>query len=93
MTPLNFVNDDPEKQNQQYGHRRVHEGALLARTVVRLRPAQVAHRIRLRTLRTAERRWPGLVTRSVDPPRPSAPWMHPLTTGMQPRSPRGRSPS
>jgi uncharacterized heparinase superfamily protein len=68
MTPLNFVNDDPEKQNQQYGHRRVHEAALLARTVVRLRPAQVAHRIRLRTLRTAERRWPELVTRSVDPP-------------------------
>jgi len=68
MTPLNFVNDDPEEQNQQYGHRRVHEAALLARTVVRLRPAQVAHRIRLRTLRTAERRWPELVTRSVDPP-------------------------
>jgi len=68
MTPLNFVNDDREEQNQQYGHRRVHEAALLARTVVRLRPAQVAHRIRLRTLRTAERRWPELVTRSVDPP-------------------------
>jgi len=68
MTPLNFVNDDPEDRGQQSRHRQLHEAALLARTVVRLRPAQVAQRVRLRTLRTAERRWPELVTRSLAPP-------------------------
>jgi uncharacterized heparinase superfamily protein len=46
----------------------VHDAALLARTVVRLRPAQVAHRARLRALRAAERRWPELATRTVNPP-------------------------
>jgi len=44
------------------------DAALLVRTVARLRPAQLAHRIRLRTLRAAERRWPELATRSVNPP-------------------------
>jgi uncharacterized heparinase superfamily protein len=68
MTPLNFVNDDPEDRGRQSRHRQLHEAALLARTVVRLRPAQVAHRLRLRTLRSAERRWPELVTRSLAPP-------------------------
>jgi len=68
MTPLNFVNDDPEDRGRQSRHRQLHEAALLARTVVRLRPAQVAQWVRLRTLRTAERRWPELVTRSLAPP-------------------------
>jgi uncharacterized heparinase superfamily protein len=36
------------------------ELALLGRTAVRLRPAQVAHRARLRTQRAALRRWPRL---------------------------------
>ena len=68
MTPLNFLHDDPEDRDQQGRHRQLHEAALLARTVVRLRPAQVVHRVRLRTLRTAERRWPELVTRPLAPP-------------------------
>jgi uncharacterized heparinase superfamily protein len=68
MTPPDLVHDDPGVGQLQRLHRRVDEAALLARTVMRLRPAQVVHRVRLRTLRAAERRWPELATRSVDPP-------------------------
>jgi uncharacterized heparinase superfamily protein len=68
VTPPDLVHDNPGDGERQRRNRRVNGAALLARTVVRLRPTQVVHRIRLRTLRTAERRWPELVTRSVDPP-------------------------
>ena len=69
MTPPGLERDDPGVgQLQCPPHQRARDAALLARTVVRLRPAQVAHRIRLRTLRAAERRWPKLATHSVDPP-------------------------
>jgi uncharacterized heparinase superfamily protein len=68
MTPPDLVHDNPGDGQRQRPHRLVDDAALLARTVVRLRPVQVAHRIRLRTLRAAERRWPELATRSVDPP-------------------------
>jgi uncharacterized heparinase superfamily protein len=68
MTTADLVPNDPMESQRPRPHRRVEDAALLARTVVRLRPAQVAHRIRLRTLRAAERRWPELATRSVNPP-------------------------
>ena len=68
MTPPDLMRDDPGDGQLQRLHQHVRDAAFLARTVVRLRPAQVAHRIRLRTLRATERRWPELATRSVDPP-------------------------
>lgn len=57
----------------QNRHQRMHDAALFARTVARLRPAQVVHRLRLRTLRVAERRWPDLATRVIDPPTGTVP--------------------
>ncbi len=68
MTPPGVSNDDPGDGGRPHPNRRLHDAARLARTAVRLRPAQVAHRIRLRTLRVAEQRWPGLATRPVNPP-------------------------
>lgn len=43
----------------------------LARTVLQLRPQQVAHRVRLRTQRAALRRWPDAGRRLLDTPRPA----------------------
>jgi uncharacterized heparinase superfamily protein len=68
VTPPDLVRDDAGDGELQRSRQRVRDAAFLARTVVRLRPAQVVHRIRLRTLRVAERRWPKLATRSVNPP-------------------------
>ena len=66
MTRLSYVQRD--RDDLPNWHRRLDQIGLLVRTVVRLRPAQVAHRIRLRTLRSAEHRWPELLTRSAHPP-------------------------
>ncbi len=68
MTPPDLVRDDPGGGQLQRSHQRVRDAALLVRTVVQLRPGQVAHRIRLRALRAAQRRWPKVATRSVNPP-------------------------
>jgi hypothetical protein len=68
MTPSDVLHDHRWDEHRPRPHRRLDTVALFARTVARLRPAQVGHRIRLRTLRAAERRWPEVVTRSVNPP-------------------------
>src|SRR3974390_3427028 len=67
MTQPDLISDNRHDRSPLFGHRRARAG-LLARTLVRLRPAQIAYRIRLRTLRSLERRWPGLLTRSFNPP-------------------------
>jgi len=46
--------------------------AVLARTAVRLRPGQVAHRARLRAQRAALRRWPAAGQRLLPGPDPAA---------------------
>jgi uncharacterized heparinase superfamily protein len=48
------------------------ELALLGRTAAHLQPAQVAHRVRLRTQRAALRRWPRLGQRLLAGPNPAA---------------------
>jgi uncharacterized heparinase superfamily protein len=73
MTQPDLVPANRDIRSQRFRNRRVHDAGLLARTVVQLRPVQIVHRLRLRALRTAERHWPGLVTRSLDPPVGVAP--------------------
>ncbi len=80
MTPPDFGHDTPGDGGRQRRYRRMDAAALFARTVGLLRPAQVAHRIRLRTLRSVERRWPELATRAVNPPAGVTPgWPAPFS--------------
>jgi len=51
------------------GPSRAETAVLTARTVARLRPAQVAHRARLRALGVVEHRWPALTARPSRPAR------------------------
>ncbi len=57
--------DDPAGQPGRVAPGFLEVAALTARTVAQLRPAQVAHRARLRTLRVADRRWPSTVTHPI----------------------------
>jgi uncharacterized heparinase superfamily protein len=73
MTPPDLKQHDPGYRRQQHWHPHMRNASLFARTVVQLRPAQIAHRARLRLLRVAEQRWPELVTRNVTPPAGTTP--------------------
>ncbi len=71
-SPRNSGSDHEARSKDRVG-RRVDGLALLVRTATMLRPAQVAHRIRLRALRLLERRRPELVTRPLAPPASATP--------------------
>jgi uncharacterized heparinase superfamily protein len=69
MTSPDLAPDDQWTGNDNARpHGRVNDAALFVRTLALLRPTQVLHRVRLRTLQAAERRWPELATRSVNAP-------------------------
>ena len=58
-------------------HDRQQRALLTARTVAHLAPAQIGHRLRLRGLKAAMSRWPGLFERHWQ--RPAGPWSWPET--------------